>query len=340
MNQPTMNDVAAEAGVSQATVSIVLNGSSAGRVSPQTSQRVLEAAKRLGYRTNVHAKVLREGRSRMIGLIGDEVASTEFAGQMILGAQQEAWRRGHVLLTLDTVGDAGLEQAALSMMQSYRVAGVIYASMYHRIVTPPDGLEGVPAVCVNAQDAGGRLTSIFPDEVAGGRAAAEVLLKAGHRRIAMINIAEEGSRLPAASGRQKGFTEVLNDAGVTLESRQLRFGTGGYEDGLRFGAQLLDQDEAPTAIFCGNDRTALGVYHVARMRNVAIPDDLSLVGFDDQSLLAPMFSPRLTTFELPFVEMGRLAVTEVLKRRAAPKKLTVECSLKERQSVASAKVPA
>lgn len=339
-NQPTMNDVAAAAGVSQATVSMVLNGTQSGRVSAATTQRVLDAAKDLGFRTNVHAKVLREGKSRMIGLIGDEVATTEFAGQMILGAQQEAWRRGYVLLTVDTAGDPGLETAAISMMQSYRVAGVIYASMYHRRVELPAALAATPTVCVNSQDVTGTVTSIFPDEVAGGRAAAQALLDAGHRRIAMINIAEEGSTLPAASGRLQGFSEALHDAGVELTADLLRFGHGTYEEGLAYGADLLQGSALPSAIFCGNDRTALGAYHAAAQLGLSIPDDVSIVGFDNQSLLTPMFSPRLTTFQLPLVEMGRLAVAEVLSRSSAPKRLAVECSLQTRDSVALAKVPA
>lgn len=339
-NQPTMNDVAAAAGVSQATVSMVLNGTRSGRVSAATAQRVLDVAKDLGFRTNVHAKVLREGKSRMIGLIGDEVATTEFAGEMILGAQQEAWRQGYVLLTVDTAGDPGLEKAAISMMQSYRVAGVIYAAMYHRKVEVPATLAGIPTVCVNSQDASGSLTSIFPDEVAGGRDAARILLDAGHRRIAMINIAPEGSPLPAATGRLQGFTDALADAGLLLDPRQLRYGDGAYEDGLTFGAELLSRSDRPTAIFCGNDRTALGTYHAAHLLGLSVPDDVSIVGFDNQSLLIPMFSPRLTTFQLPLVEMGRLAVAEVLSSSSTPKRLAVDCTLHSRDSVALAKVPA
>lgn len=339
-NRPTMSDVAAAAGVSQATVSLVLNHSQTGRVSAETSKRVLEAAEHLGYRTNVHAKVLREGKSRMIGMIGDEVASTEFAGEMILGAQQEAWRRGYVLLTVDTAGDPGLEKAAISMMQSYRVAGVIYASMYHRLVELPAALSGIKAVCANSQESAGAVTSVFPDEVAGGREAAKALLDSGHRRIAMINIAEEGSVLPAASGRLKGFSEALRDAGVALSSDLVRFGAGGYEDGVHHALDLLDRPDRPSAIFCANDRTALGAYHAAARLGVSIPADVSIIGFDNQRLLLPMFSPQLTTFQLPLVEMGRLAVTEVLAASAGPRRLAVECSLHIRESVTQAKVSA
>ncbi|WP_345578106.1 LacI family DNA-binding transcriptional regulator [Tessaracoccus lubricantis] len=333
-----MNDVAAAAGVSQATVSMVLNQSQAGRVSAETSKRVLEAAKELGFRTNVHAKVLREGRSRMIGFVGDEVATTPFAGEMILGAQQEAWRRGYVLLTVDTAGDGKLERAAVSMMQSYQVAGMIFAAMYHRPLEAPQGLGGMPTVFVNAQDPTGTFTSVFPDEVAGGRAAARVLLDAGHRDMAMINIAPEGSSLPAASGRLQGFVDALAEAGVALSPERLRYGAGGYEDGLLHGTDLLSAQDRPTAIFCGNDRTALGAYHAAQALGLSVPDDVSIVGFDNQGLLMPMFSPRLTTFQLPLAEMGRLAVARVLDGDKEPTRLAVECSLQLRDSVAPVKV--
>jgi LacI family transcriptional regulator len=317
---------------------MVLNQSQAGRVSAETSQRVLDAAKKLGFRTNVHAKVLREGKSHMIGLIGDEVATTPFAGEMILGAQQEAWRQGHVLLTVDTAGDSRLEQAAISMMQSYRVAGVIYAAMYHRRLEVPKGLSGIPTVCLNAQDPAGSVTSVFPDEEAGGRAAARVLLEAGHRDIGMINIGPEGSTLPAASGRLKGFIETLDAEGVPFRAEWLRFGNGGYEDGLRGGLELLSLEQRPRAIFCANDRTALGLYYAAERLGLSIPDDVSVVGFDNQALLTPMFQPALTTFQLPLAEMGRLAVAEVLNRGSETKRLAVECSPQLRQSVASVKV--
>ncbi len=139
--RPTMDDVAREADVSQATVSMVLNDARTGRVSDETAERVRRAAMRLGYRTNMHAKVLREGRAQMIGLIGDEVATSPFAGAMILGAQQQAWKRGYVLLTVDTAGSTNLEGAAIEMLQSYRVAGVLYAAMYHRILEVPRSLR-------------------------------------------------------------------------------------------------------------------------------------------------------------------------------------------------------
>lgn len=337
--RPTMDDVATEAGVSQATVSMVLNRAHEGRVSSETTERVLAAAQRLNYRTNVHAKVLREGKSRMLGLVGAEVATSPFAGAMILGAQQQAWEAGYVLLTVDTAGDPRLEQAAIEMMASYRVSGVLYAGMYHQVLEVPRALAGTPVVVVNSQDVSGRATSIFPDEVAGGREAASLLYDAGHRRIAMINIAERDSTLPAASGRLEGFLSVLDVRGVSAARELVRWGDGTYESGLAHTLELMSLPEPPTAIFCGNDRTALGTYRAALELGLSIPEDLSVVGFDDQEILSTIFRPRLATFRLPHEEMGRLGVDTLLGRATAGQRVAVHCSLTSHtDSVGPAKV--
>ena len=308
----TMNDIAAEAGVSQGTVSLVLNGRTAGRVSEETAARVREVARRLGFSANAHARVLREGRSRMIGFIGDEVASAPFAGGIIKGAQEQAWDEEHVLLSVDSNGDPGLERAAISMMLSYSVVGIVYAAMYHRIVDLPASLAGVPVVCVNAQDSAGVVQSVFPDEVRGGREAAELLIGQGHRRIAIINIDPAGSRLPAAAGRLAGFHAVMAEHGLCLPDEFVRHGTGNYESGLYLTRELMALPEPPTAIFCANDRTALGCYQAIRESGREVPTDVSVVGFDDQDILMDCFVPGLTTFRLPFEEMGRLAVRKLL----------------------------
>ncbi len=322
---PTMNDIAAASGVSQATVSMVLNQRTQGRVSPSTAERVMATAEELGYRTNTHAKALREGRSRMIGFIGDEVATAPYAGQIIRGAQERAWQAEHVLLSVDTDGNSTLEQAAIDMMLGYRVVGIIYAAMYHRVVELPAALDDVPVVCVNAQDAAHRAPSIFPDEVQGGRDAAKALLEAGHRRIGMINIAPETQHLPAADGRLAGFREELAAHGVPLDDTLIVHGAGDHSSGLRLGRSLMKRDDPPTAIFCGNDRTALGCYRAVAELGLHAADDVSIIGFDDQDILTDCFIPALSTFALPFEEMGRLAVETLLtsplpigERRAVP----------------------
>jgi len=337
----TMWEVAQHAGVSQATVSLVLNNAPGNRVTDATRTRVMAAVNELGYRTNAFAKSLRSGESGIIGFISDEVASAPFAGKLLKGAQLLAWQTGHVILSVDTYNTAELEAAAIDMMLSYRVQGVVYASMYHRVVDIPLALRDVPTVVVNARDRAGLVSSVFPDEELGGYTATRALIEAGHRRIAMINIQPPESDLPAGIGRLAGYRRALAEAGVAEDPRQLRSGTGIVEDGLDLAKDLMRQTDRPTAIFCGNDRTAWGAYRALESLGLRVPTDCSIVGFDNQDTIAPHLDPGLTTMELPYEQMARRAVELLLnENKQKPSQNPIECSLISRGSVASAKVPA
>lgn len=338
---PTMWEVAERAGVSQATVSLVLNNVPGNRVTEATRSRVMEAVNELGYRTNAFARTLRSGESGMIGFISDEVASAPFAGKLLKGAQLLAWQNGNVLLGVDTYNKPELEAAAIEMMLSYRVRGVVYASMYHRVVDLPAALMDIPTVVVNARDRAGLVPSVFPDEERGGYTATRALLDAGHRRIAMINIQSPDSDLPAGIGRLAGYRRALAEEGIPEDPALLRFGSGVVEDGLALTKDLMEQESRPTAIFCGNDRTAWGAYRALEALGLGVPEDCSIIGFDNQDTIAPYLDPGLTTMELPYERMARRAM-EILLSDADPKpgQFPIECSLISRGSVASAKVRA
>lgn len=339
--RPTMWDVAARAGVSQATVSLVLNGADGGRVAEATKVRVMEAVDELGYSTNAFARSLRSGDSGIIGFISDEVASAPFAGKLLKGAQELAWATGQVILSIDTYNERALEDAAIEMMLSYRVRGIIFAAMYHRVLELPSSLAGVPVVVLNSRDGAGRVPSVYPDEEQGGYAATRHLLDAGHRRIAMINIQAPDSVLPAGIGRLAGYRRALIDAGIEIDPTLVRPGLGIVEDGMEQARILMQQPDAPTAIFCGNDRTAWGAYRALERLGLRVPEDCSIVGFDNQETLAPYLDPGLTTLQLPYEQMARRAVEILLDGQgAAPLTNPIHCSLIPRGSVASAKVHA
>lgn len=331
---PTMHDVAREAGVSQATVSLVLNDVSGSRFSDATKDRVQQAVETLGYRTNAHAKVLREGVAGMIGFIGDTVATSPFAGKIIEGAQERAWESGLLLIAVNTGGDKELELASLETMLSYKVAGVVYASMYHQKLDVPKVLREVPTVVLNSEDKAGYFPGIAPDEVAGGFEATQYLLNAGHRRVAMINIESLESLLPGAVGRFEGYCRALEGAGLTLDPSLVRFGEGSESHGFRYALELMELPEPPTAIFCANDRTAWGAYQAMAQLGKRIPADVSIIGFDNQETLAPHLRPGLTTLDLPFEQMGRRAVELILGGIKPLGQLELlGCSLIERNSV-------
>jgi LacI family transcriptional regulator len=343
-----MWDVARAAGVSQATVSLALNSARGSRVSDTTRKRILRAARELGYRTNATAKALREGAVGIVGFIGDQVASSPFAGAIIEGAQQRAWEDGLLLMVVNTSGDAGLEEAAAEQMLTHQVQRFVYASMYNRPIEVPEALGDRDVVVLNAVNPSGRHSSVSPDEVSGGRAATEHLLARGHRRVAMIDIQTLDSGLPAAVGRHEGYQAAMKDAGLVVDPAIVRFGGGGPQDGYEharalFAGRDLADPATPTAVFCANDRTAWGAYQALAELGLRVPDDVSIVGFDNQEELAPFLRPGLTTMDLPLREMGHLAVDILLdgavqgaavSAPAAEARL-VPCELVERGSVSS-----
>lgn len=336
----TMHDVASAAGVSQATVSLVMSGKARTRVSPATVQRVKAAAAELGFRTNAFARSLRSGHSGMIGFISDEVATSQFAGKLLKGAQQRAWETGLVILSVDTFGDPAMTTAAIELMQTYRVVGTVFASMYHRHVAAPEALVGSRVVVLNAQDSAEATPSVFPDEERGGYEATMALIEAGHTSIGMINIQSPESTLPAGIGRLAGYRRALEASGLPYDPRLVLDGEGVVADGARGTAHLLDMDPAPTAVFCGNDRTAWGAYRTLTTRGLRVGEDLSVIGFDDQEAIAPDLSPTLTTMALPFEEMGSHAIDLLHTPDSTTTRHAHTCKLISRESVRKAKVPA
>ncbi len=312
MARVRMSDVAARAGVSTATVSMVLNGVNTTRISPQTQQRVRAAAEAVGYKPNSVARSLRTQQTRMVGLISDTIASTPFAGRMLAGANDVAREQGHLVVLVDTERDVEAERQALQALSGQQVDAIIYACMWHRVVEVPDGLPE-DAVLLDCAPASGGRAAVVPDERAGGMAAVRELLAAGHRRIAFLD-AEERFDLVASRLRFEGYLEVLADAGIepdpALHVRAEPVAGGGRAAALRL--LELPARRRPTAMFCFNDRMAMGAYAAAHHCGLSIPGDLSVVGYDDQQLIAADLDPPLTTVALPHYEMGRWAMEVAL----------------------------
>jgi LacI family transcriptional regulator len=328
-----MRDVAQHAGVSQAAVSFVLNDAAGSRVSSETRQRVLDAVDELGYRVNSAAKSLREGKSRLIGFVGDTVASAPFAGKIIEGAQERAWADGYLMLIVNTGDDRDIEERAIDSLLSRQVDGIVYASMYHRRLKIPQILREVPSVVINGVADDGSLSAVVPDEYTGGREATQHLIDHGHERIAFINIQSLESKLPAAIDRELGYCDALAAAGIRLDESLIKHGDGDAEAGHRLARQLLCRKHRPTAIFCGNDRTAWGAYSAASELGMDVGFEVSIIGFDNQEMIAPHLRPGLSSMELPFAEMGSRGVARLISGRDEPSVERLHCPLVSRASV-------
>lgn len=313
MKQPrvTIKQVAAEAGVSITTVSHVLNDVAGLRVNPVTRERIHEVAERLGYVPNRLAQSLRTQRSNTIGMIGDEIVTTPFAGKLILGAQEVAMSRDAVMFVVSTGYQRDVEDRAIDELLRRQVDGVIYASMFHRDVDLPPQLASVPTVFLNAECAAPGVPWVAPDEVAGGRDAADILLEAGHRRLGFINNIDD---IPASSGRLQGFRARLKEKGISADELPVVAVESESQGGYEAAMELLRREPRPTAIFCFNDRIAMGAYRAAAELGLRVPEDLSVVGFDNQEYVADGIHPGLTTIELPHYDMGVWAAEQLFNQ--------------------------
>ncbi len=304
---PTMKDVARLAGVSQTTVSFVLNNLSEAGIPEETRQRVWAAIEQLGYRPNAMAQGLRRQRTNTIGFITDEIATTPHAGQVIEGAQDAAWEHDRILLVINTKGNPLMETRAIEMLLDRKVDGMIYATMFHRPVTPPKTLRDIPTVLLDCFVEDRSYPSVVPDEVQGGYEATKHLLEKGHRRIGFIN---HPHVIPATIGRLAGYQNALAEYGIAFDEALVYIDPNAVEsiDGYNGAMILMQLPQPPTAIFCFNDRTTMGAYDALRKLGLSIPHDVAIVGFDNQEIIAAHLYPSLTTMQLPHYDMGVWAV--------------------------------
>jgi LacI family transcriptional regulator len=331
----TIIDVAREAGVSPKTVSRVVTGK--GYVSEETLKRVRSAIEMLEYRPSQAARHMRTQRSNTIGFITDYIASTPFAGAIIKGAQDVAWSQNKVLLIGNTGGKPEIEEAAVEAMLERQVEAIIYAAMWHRMVVLPPNIRNVPVVLLDCYSEDRSLPSVVPDEFQGGYDATEILLKKGHRRVAFINI-DLSISIPAPTGRLAGYKAALAAYGIIFDESLIRYGNAQADSGYERTTELMRLAEPPTAIFCGNDRMAMGCYMALKELGRQIPRDVAIIGFDDQRIIAKYMRPPLSTMGLPHYAMGKWAVEYLLNQDAektteAPIQHRITCPYIERESV-------
>jgi LacI family transcriptional regulator len=331
--KPTMMDVAAAAGVSQATVSLVLSGSGGARFSEATQARVREAAEALGYAPVARAAAsLATSAARAIAFVADEVTTDPWVALAFEGARDKALEAGlTTFLAISRKGDS--QDAVWADCRRQPILGFVYATILTRMIDPPPALFETPSVLVNCYDAQRRLPSVLPGDREGGRAATERLIRAGRRRIALIN-GQEG--LDASRDRLRGYRQALASNDLPFDPALVRPGNWEPVAGYEGTRALLALPEPPDAIFCANDLMAMGCYDALKEAGRRIPDDVAVIGFDNREI-APFLRPALTTLVLPQYEMGHSAVEMLLERAGGltPRhdQLKVECRLVERESV-------
>ena len=307
----TIKTVAERAGVSLKSVSRVLTAPDT--VSEKTRARVLAAVEDLNFVPDRRAQAMRSGRSGVVGLLTDVVASTPCSMDIVKGVEEALAARHMSLLIGNMENRSESSNSILRSFRAGRVEGVIYAASFHREVSGFEPLH-LPSVMVNCFNRGGSLPTVIPDEESGGHSVGAHLIALGHRRIAYLTLSP---KIEATRLRLTGLVRALREAGLTVPDDLAvpgQSGTGAFvqEEAFVAAKALLSRPDRPTALFCGNDEMAMQVYNAAGQLGLAIPDDLSVVGFDDHRLFSEGLRPGLTTIALPYVQMGKLAVEVLL----------------------------
>jgi len=291
IERPTSIDVARCAGVSQSTVSLVFSGKGQGRVSDATAQRVRDCARELGYRPNVAAQALRLGASRAVALLVPDMTNPFFA-RVLRGAQRAAAAAGYIVILVDTQNDRHWESQSFEALRAGPVDGYLLFE-----VTAPDALGPDENIVLMETEAPGRPSVRFDGE-GGATAAFEHLVELGHPRIGHLAAA---FRALTFEHREAARRRVLGEAGLDPDAQPRVLTPISIEDARVNGGALLEQE--PTAVFCDDDVIAAGMYLAARERGLRIPDDLSVIGFDDMDF-ARVLDPPLTTVALDADRLG------------------------------------
>ena len=326
-----MMDVAAAAGVSQATVSLVLSGSKGGRLKDATRRKVLEAAQSLGYKfVRRGIRTAPAGQSTII-FIADEISTDPWMSLAFEGARDEALEHGINVLLGVSHGDPDVE-AGIVAGAGKPILGLIYGTILTRQVQLPPALAQMRKVLVNCYDENRAYSSVLPGDLLGGRMATEHLLSIGRRRIGLIN-GQHG--VDASRDRLKGYKQALASADIGFDPDLVRPGNWEPSAGYEMTRELMALAQPPDAIFCANDMMAVGCYEALKELGYSIPGDVAVIGFDDREI-AQFMHPPLSTLVLPQYEMGRTAVELLLDAAGgldvAPTWVKVECSLVRRAS--------
>ena len=264
-------------------------------------------------------------------MIFDRIATSPEAVVSIDGIREASWATGHVVTICETLDNPEMERRAFDAVMHDETDLVIYATIMTRKVDVPRRLYAAkpPVVLLNCYCDDRAFPSVVPGEVAGGHRATEALIDAGHQRIAIIT----GELwMDAARDRLKGYRQALATADIPYDPALVREGNWQPSAGYDQTNALMDLPRPPTAIFCSNDRMAVGCYEALKERRLAIPGDVSVIGYDDEEV-ARHLSPQLTTLVLPHREMGRWAVERgfslVATRREKYPITKLECPLIE-----------
>jgi LacI family transcriptional regulator len=307
---PTSWDVARLAGVSRSTVSFVLNNTPGIKISEETRRRVLEAVKILDYKPNAIARSLAKQKTEAIAFFVLDIANPVFPN-MARGIEDVARHNGYTLLLCNTDGKSLRELRYMNLMLERRVDGVIVGALSNEEVSRLARKKNMPLVILEHP----RLPEhdvVYADNIQGSYEAVKYLIELGHKRIAHITINPESI---IVRERIEGYKKALEDAKIPFDENLLKIFYDQVNEETAIN-ELFSLPNPPTAIFAFSDFMAIQIMKILIKRGIRIPQDISIVGFDDT--LANLTIPELTTVSQPFYEMGVKAAEVLIERLKNP----------------------
>lgn len=307
LDRITVRDIARELGITAMTVSRALNDRP--DISVETKQKVVETAQRLGYVQSALGRGLASGFAKAVGCIPTTLTDP-FMGRILEGIEERAQEDGFALIITTSQPEPQRQLAAINMFGAYRVAGVIVmCSRVEKLYLANLAGLNTPVIVVNDESSSPHAHSVRVDDRTVAQLAVSHLLDLGHRRIAHITVADE-----MASGRIRfeGYRQTLSEFGLSYEPAFVVYTDNSEEGGAKAARQLLTLQSGPTAVFCYNDRTAIGALAAFQQAGLTLPQDMSVVGVDNTQAAA-WVSPSLTTVRQPARQMGRVAMEMVLE---------------------------
>jgi len=302
----TISDVAKLANVSTATVSRVLSNS--GNVKKETTEKVLEAIQKLNYQPNVLARQLRKLETKTVLVVVPDITNTFFS-KILRGIERVAIENDYEVLLGDTGNDVERERGYLDILRQKKADGMILltARLESHLLEEIAGEFPVVLACEYLE--GSTIPTVSIDNISSARKATEYLINLGHRRIGFIS---GPLNVILSRDRLKGFRQAMAQHNIPIESFLVQEGDFSFESGYNMMMKFLALDQPPTAVFAANDEMAIGAIKAIKSKGLHVPDDISVVGFDDIKF-ASIYEPALTTISQPMFEIGKKAMELLIK---------------------------
>lgn len=337
----SIKDVAALAGVSIKTVSRILGGYEG--VSEKTRKKVDDAILELEFSPSAAAQALRGKGTGIVSLITDELTTTPDSFEIISGIQSICEENGFLLLIGETGGKKKSFEKLVDDFKRQRSQAIIYATVYHREVVIEHKFNRTPLILVNCYEKETNHPTILPNDEQGAYQATKLLLDQGHKRIAFATLFDS---MTAAKLRREGYLRAHQEYNLLADHELISEGVFQDIDAVERGEEpdefcnldvvlhkFMDNSNPPTAIMFGNDKMAMRAYMILRGEmGFNIPDQISIVGYDNYKLIAENLVPRLTTISLPYFKMGQLAASLAINQNIKPEKHLISGEIIKRGS--------